>query len=169
MLNLNARFAEQANVVAFAPLDLATTGGLATPYVSMKNYHRATLVLIKAVGSASEDPVITLDQATALAGTGTKALAAIAHVDKKQHATTLQTQGTWTGVDQAAAASFSATDGELQAIYAIDIRAEDLDQDNGFDCFRATIADVGSTAQIAALMLILWGPRYMPPLSPLLD
>lgn len=165
-MNMNALFAEQANVIAFPPADLAGAAGLATPWLSLKNYHRASVILIKAAGSAAEDPVLTFSQATDIAGAGSKALASITRVDKKQHATLLETQGVWTPVEQVAASSFTG-DGELQAIYAIDIRAEDLDADNNFDCFRLTIADVGTVAQLACLHVVLWGARFIPPVSPL--
>ena len=154
MQHLNALLAEQANIVAFAPIDLAAASGLATPWLSLKNYARATIVLIKGAGNAVEDPALTFLQATDIAGAGSKALATVTRIDKKQHATTLETQGTWTQVAQAAAGAFVG-DGELQAIYAIDVKAEDLDQDNGFDCFRVTIADVGTTAQLGCLFALL--------------
>ena len=144
----------------------AGAAGLVTPWLSLKNYHRATVLLIKGAGSAAEDPVLTFLQAQDVTGTGSKILSAVARVDKKQHATQLETQGVWTSVAQAALNTFTG-DGELQAIYAIDVRSEDLDADNGFDCFRMTIADVGTVAQLACLCVVLWGARYAPPLTPL--
>ena len=165
-MNMNALFAEQANVIAFPPADLAGAAGLTTPWLSLKNYHRASVILIKAAGSAAEDPVLTFTQATDVAGAGSKALTSITRIDKKQHATLLETQGVWTPVAQNVANSFTA-DGELQAIYAIDIKAEDLDSDNDFDCFRMTIADVGTVAQLACLSVVLWGARFTPPMTPL--
>ena len=164
MLDTNKNFAEQVNIYAFPPIDLANAAGLITPYVSLKNYSRATLLLHKAAGGAAEAPTITLDQATAVAGTGTKALASITRIYKKESAADLETVATWTLVTQAAAATFLAGV-QLEGIYSIDVRAEDLDVDNGFDCFRATIADVGITAQLGAFLCILWGSRYNPPLT----
>jgi len=165
-MNLNALFAEQANVVAFPPADLAGATGLATPWISLKTYARATLLLNKAAGNAAEDPTLTLQQATNVGGAGAKALSVIARLHKKESVADLETIGVWSEVVQAAAATYVG-DGDVEALYAIDVRAEDLDADNGFDCFRATIADVGTNAQLGALIVILWGARYAPPLTPL--
>lgn len=164
MLDTNANFAEQCNIYAFPPIDLANAAGLATPYISMKNYSRATILLHKAAGGAAEAPTITLDQATAVAGTGSKALASITRIHKKESAADLETIATWTVVTQTAAATFLAGV-QLEGLYSIDVKADDLDVDNGYDCFRATIADVGATAQIGSLLCILWGSRYNPPLT----
>lgn len=166
MIDTNANLAEQLNIVAFPPIDLANAAGLATPYVSLKNYSRATILLHKAAGGAAEAPIITLDQATNVSGASTKALSSITRIHKKESAADLETIGTWTLVTQAAAATFTAGV-QLEGLYSIDVKADDLDVDNGFDCFRAVIADVGATAQIGSLLMILWGSRYNPPLTPL--
>jgi hypothetical protein len=166
MLDTNKNFAEQVNIIAFPPIDLANAAGLITPYVSLKNYSRATLILHKGAGGAAEAPTITLDQATAVAGTGSKALASITRIHKKESAADLETVALWTLVTQAAAATFVGGV-QLEGLYAIDIKAEDLDVDNGYDCFRASIADVGVTAQLAAFHCVLWGQRYSPGLTPL--
>ena len=42
----------------------------------------------------------------------------------------------------------------------IDVLAEDLDIDNGFDCLRASLADVGVVAQLGAMPYLLHEPRY---------
>jgi hypothetical protein len=165
-MNTNLAFAEQVNIVAFPPIDLAGAAGLATPYVSLKHYSRATLILHKAAGGAAEAPTITLDQATNVSGAGTKTLASITRIYKKESAADLETIGTWTLVTQAAAATFLGGV-QLEGLYSIDVRAEDLDVDNSFDCFRAVIADVGTTAQLASLQMVLWGSRYALGLTPL--
>jgi hypothetical protein len=165
----NGRFAEQANIIAAAPLDMATTGGISTGYVSLKNYDRATVVLIKnAAGSGTEHPVITLTQATAVAGTGAKNLSTVAVISRKVHATALAGIGTWTDATQTAGATFTGVATE-QAIYAFEVHPEDLDIAGGFDCVQAAVADVGSVAQLGCLFILLWNSRYNPPLSPLVN
>lgn len=164
MQNMNAAFAEQANIVAMVPLDMAGSAGLATGWASMKNFHRATVVLWCAAGGAAEPPTITLQQALDVSGGTAKNLASIAKAYKKEHATALQGVGPWAVVDQAAAATFLGT-AQVQAVYAVDVRAEDLDTANNYDCIQATVADVGATAKLGGLMLILWGARYEPPLT----
>jgi hypothetical protein len=143
---------------------MATTGGIATGWVSLKNYERATVVLIRAAGAAGEAPTITLQQAQAIAGTGAKNLVAVTKVWRKQNATDLP--GTWTVITQAAAATFVDTDSaESIGVYAIEINAEDLDRQGGFDCVTVNIADPGAgTAQTGTLFALLCNPRYATPL-----
>lgn len=159
-MNLNADFAEQVQVVsAIVPVDLQT-GANNGDWVSMKNYERCTLIVFKAAGTAGDDPTVTLEQATAVAGTSAKNLVAIDRVHVKQD-TALTGVGQYTLVEQTAAATYTdATSAEDQAIWVIDIQAEDLDRENGFDCIRASIADVGSNAQIGCALMLLWGARY---------
>ncbi len=168
MFNANSLFAEQANIIAGVPLDMAGTPGLATGWVSLKNYERATIVLIRAASASAEGGTITLQQAQAVAGTGAKNLVAIDRVNRKEHASALGGVGTWTEVTQAAAATFALT-AQSQGAYVIDVDPTDLDDVNGFDCIQATVADVGATACLGTLFVILWGARYAPPLSPVVD
>jgi hypothetical protein len=120
----------------------------------------------------AEPATITLEQATAVAGTSAKALAAITTVYQKQAATNLQSTGTWSKVTQAAAATYalgSGANGDKAALVAITIHAEDLDGDNGFDCLRARVADVGTGPAIGSMIYILGGPRYTALSSAIVD
>lgn len=159
-MNLNADFAEQVNIVsAIAPVDLSAAANTGD-WISMKNYERATLVVFKGAGTAGDDPTVTLQQATDVSGTGAKNLAAIDRVHVKQD-TALTSVGTFTLVTQTAAETYTDdTSAEDQAIWAIDIQAEDLDRANDFDCIQASIADVGTNAQIGGALWLLWGARY---------
>lgn len=168
MFNANALFAEQANIIAGVPLDMAGTPGLATGWVSLKNYERATIVLIRAASASAEGGTLTIQQASAVAGTGAKNLATVTRVDRKEHASALGGVGTWTTVSQSAAATLALT-AQVQSCNVVDIYPSDLDDVNGFDCIQATVADVGATACLGALFIILWGARYAPPLSPVVD
>lgn len=156
-MQTNALFAERFQVVPAGPLDLATTGGLSSASVSLKNAKRATLLFVKAAGTAGDDPTITFTQGDGInAGnlTNGKALAAVTRADTKRHASALP--ATYTTEAQAAAATFtSATLAEELGCVLIDITPEMLDVDNGFNAVRATIADVGANAQLGALIWIL--------------
>lgn len=167
-LDLNAAFADQANIITAPPADAAGTPGLATGWFSAKHHKKVTIVLIRNAGGAGEAPTITVQQATAVAGTGAKNLAAVTRIHTKEHASAVAGIGTWTVATQAAAATYAAT-AAVQGIYAIDIDTSLMDIAGGFDCLQATVADVGATANQAILMAILWGTRYEPPLSPLVD
>jgi hypothetical protein len=156
---MNQHFLEKNQVAAgFVPLALTTarTGD----YVSMKNYGRCAIVFFKAAGTAGDDPTITLTQAKDVGGTdGTTALN-FTRIDVKQGAD-LAAVGAFTTVTQAAANTYTdLTSAEAQAIWVIDVKAEDLDVANGFDCIKAAISDVGTNAQLGTLMYFLHEPRF---------
>lgn len=154
------RFLEKNNIVeGFLPVDLS--GGANTgDWVSLKNYGHVSIVFMSAIGTAGDDPTLTVLQATAVAGTGSKALN-FTEIFTKQAATSLASTGTWTRVTQAAANTYTeATAAEQDLIWVVEIDADMLDVDNGFDCVSATVADVGNNAQLGYLYYILSEPRY---------
>ncbi len=147
----------------FVPVNLATAANPGD-WMSMKNYERCTIVFFGAAGTAGDDPTLTLEQATTVSGGSAKALN-FTRIDMKQ-GSDLYTIGDYTTVTQAAANTYVHTDGaENQKIWLVDVKAEDLDVDNGFDCIRASISDVGTNAQLACLLYLMRGPRHSPPLS----
>jgi hypothetical protein len=155
---MTARFLETADIVsAFVPVDMSSAANTGD-YVNLSNYGKAVVVLFKAAGTAGDDPVFTLTQATDNAGTGVKAL----------NFTTIQSKvGTLTGVasftttTQTAAGSYTDTvSAESQAIIAVEVRAEDLDVENGFNHIKLSIPDVGTNAQIGAGFYIMLHPRF---------
>jgi hypothetical protein len=167
---MNQHFAEKVNVCqGFLPVDMAA-GANAGDYVSLKNYGRCAIVLFKEPGTAGDDPTITLTQATDISNSLSDAKALnITTVYKKQAATNLLAVGTYTKSTSASPASldtFSANTwtnsalAEQAAIIIIDVKAEDLDIDNGFDCITVSIADVGTTGQLGALLYLLHEPRH---------
>jgi hypothetical protein len=159
--------AEELQIAAgFVPADLAAAAQ-SGDWVSLKNYRHVAIVFFKAAGAAAEDPIITVQQATDVAGAGAKALNFTTIYRKS--AADVQTVGQFTKVTQAAANTYNGDDGDKQVIYLIEFNAEDLDAEGGFDCVRATFADVGVTAQLGALLYVLSGPRYTPPPSAIID
>lgn len=168
MIHPNALFVEQAQIVSgFVPVNLATAAN-AGDWVSMKGFARCTVIFFAAAGTAGDDPTITIEQATAVAGTGNKALT-FTRIDTKQGAD-LAAIGAFTTVTQSAATNYTdAASAEVQKIWIIDIKADDLDADSGFDCIQASVSDVGANAQIGCLLYILWGARFMPPGSAIAD
>lgn len=151
---------EKINICeGWKPVDLQT-GANSGDWVSLKNYRRCAVVFVSAIGTNGDDPTLTLAQASAVAGTGNKSLT-FTTIYTKQAATDLTTTGTWTKVSQAAAATYTQTDAaEQDLIWVVDIQDDQLDVDNGFDCIRATVADIGTNAQLGTLFYILHDPRY---------
>jgi hypothetical protein len=160
-------FAEEAQLaIAFVPKDLAASASDGD-WISLKHYRHITCVFIAAAGAAAEDPIITMEQATAVAGTGAKALT-FTRIDEKEGADLL-TIGQFAKVTQAAAATYNGDAGDLQKIVMVEFNAEDLDVEGGFDCVRMRIQDVGVTAQLGVGLYILSDPRYTPPPSAIVD
>lgn len=160
-MGLNNLFVEEAQIVmAIVPVD-SQSGANTGDYVSLKNYERCTIVVIKAAGVAGDDPVLTVTQAQDVSGTGVKALQ-ITRVDSKVGAQT--GVGTFTKNTQAAADTYTdPVSAEAQAIFVIEFKAEDLDVNNGFDCLKIAIPDTGSGgAQLLTAIYILRGGKFNP-------
>lgn len=154
----NSLFREQHQIVlAAVPSDTAAAA-LNGDWVSLKNFNHVTILFAHGIGSGSEDPVLTIQQASKVDGTGAKALN-FTKYGKKSHATDITTVGQFTETSQAAGNTLTG-EGNAQELFAVEFDAADLDVDGGFDCIRATVADVGVTAQLAAIVYILSEPRY---------
>ena len=154
-------------VEGFPTVDLQTAANNGD-YVSMKNASAIGIVFTSGVGTASDDPTVTIQQAQDNAGTGVKALNVVTspvQVWKKQAATDLSAVTVWTDASGDASTNTvtNATGAEQALIWVIEFKAEDLDVDNAFNHLRATIADIGSNAQPGSLMYII-EPMY--PASP---
>lgn len=149
---------DQLQIVSgFVPVNMATAANDGD-YVSLKGYSKLGILFFKGAGGNAEPPTVTVTQASAVAGTGAKALN-FTEVWVKSNAD-LTTVGTWTKVTQSAANTYALSVGDTQAIVYIEIDGSELDTSGGFDCVRAAVADVGSTSQIGALVYILGGAAY---------
>ncbi len=152
----NTNILEDIQIVnAFSPVNLAT-GAPTSDVVSLKNYRRCLVLMTKGIGTAGQDPTITLAQGTDVAFGTNKALT-FTTIYVKQDPTNISDVGQWTKVTQAAAATYlDATNAEQASMWAIDFKAEDLDTNNGYDCIRASVADPGTNSQIATIHYILY-------------
>lgn len=153
-----SKFLERAAIVsAITPVDLATAANNGD-WVSMKNYRKCLVVLHKGIGTAGQDPIFRLQQASDVSGTGAKDLQFTRIYSKVGTQTGI---GTFTVTTQTAATSYTAAaSAAAEAIIAVEIDAAQLDADNGFDCIRLDIADVGAAAQIGGALYILFDPRF---------
>jgi len=154
---MTARFLETADIVAaFVPVDMQTAANDGD-WVNLQNFERCVAVLFKAIGTAGDDPVFTVKQATDNAGSNAKAL---------NISTIWSKVGTLSGISgftkntQAAGATYTdAASAEAQAIMAVDILAEELDSEGGFTHIQLSIPDVGGNAQLGCGFYILLEPR----------
>lgn len=154
MLNLNARLDEQAYFVQATAIGaLATTVGDAS-YVSLKNYRKCTVIIDVTNATTVTGGVVTLKQATAVAGTGEKALAftrMLANTDVAAGQAMTET---------AVSSNTFTTDttNSKRLRYIIEVDSDSLDADNGFDCFRVDVASMANAN--GQVSYILTGARY---------
>lgn len=154
---MNQHLLDKIDLVSgIVPINLGSARS--SDVMSLKNFHRVAIVFFKAAGSASEDPTLTVLQASSVAPSNAKALN-FTEIWTKQG--TLTSVGTWTKTTQAAGNTYTnTTASENEAIWVIDIQTDALDVDGGFDCIQVTIADAGSTNQLGALLFVGHEPRY---------
>lgn len=154
----NQSLLEQLQIVpAFAPINLGTarTGDV----VSLKHYRRCLVLFHKNIGPANDDPVLTILQGTDVTFGTNKALT-FTTIYTKEDLTHLSDVGQWTKVTQAAANTYTTlTSAESELLWAVEFKAEDLDINNGYDCIRASLNDVGTTTSIGVITYILGDPR----------
>jgi len=153
----NARLDEVVTpIVAAAGLLLTSTVG-DTTYVSLKGYSRAQIIIVIADGTTVTGTAVTLKQATAVAGTGEKALAftrMLANTDYGASKTMVETAVTSNTFTTQAVNS-------KDSVYVIDVDATSLDAANGFDCIRVDCTGHAATAPRGAVVLYnLYGARF---------
>lgn len=152
MMNLNALFTEQVKLVEGL---LGVTPSTSTPdYVSLKNAERVAVIILVKNATTVTGSAITLKQATSVAAGGEKPLAfskAYRNVDT----------GAGDVLTEFAVTSDTFTTQAVNsknAMYVIEVKAEDLDVTNGFDCLRAGTGD--ATATTITVLYALFGNRF---------
>ncbi len=152
------RYTEESQIaVGFVPSDLAAAAQ-SGDWVSLKNYDHVAVIVSKAAGAVGEIPTLTIQQAQDVAGTGAKAIN-FTRIDVKNGAD-LFAIGQFTKVTQAAGNTYAPAAGNTQLLAVVEFEGFELDKANGFDCIRATFADVGVTAQLASVLYLLGEARY---------
>lgn len=143
-------------VEGFPAVDLAT-GANSGDWISLKHAKRVAVVFTSGVGTAGDDPTLTIQQATAVAGTSAKALnIPTASAFSKQAATNLSAVSAWsTAATISTNTLTNDTSAEQSALWVVEFTPDELDIDNGFDCIRATVADIGSNAQPGYLFYLI--------------
>jgi hypothetical protein len=144
---MNMEFLDRYDIVeGLKPM----TPSSSTPdYVSLKNYEKCTVVIHVANATTVTGSAITIKQATAVAGTGEKALAFTtmkANIDCAASATWVVT---------AVVSNTFTTDAtnSKNLMYVIEVDPSSLDIAGGFDCFRAGTGN--ATAAVLDVVYIL--------------
>lgn len=157
MSDFNHEFLEIADLIpAFVPVDMQT-GSNTGQWVSMKNITRLVCVLYKASGTAGDNPVFTLQQATSNAGAGAKALN---FTRARTKIGAIASTPQWTIASQSASNTYTPTSAANPALIAVEIQAGDLDVSNGFTFVQLSIPDTGTNAQLGTAFYIAYGLRY---------
>ncbi|MHC4687600.1 MAG: hypothetical protein ACYTEW_25320 [Planctomycetota bacterium] len=154
------KFLQTHDIIEGWPVVDLQTGANTGDSISLKNWEGCAVVFISSVGTAADDPTLTLEQSTTITAGSEKALN-FTVIYRKQAATSLASTGTWTRTTQTAANTYTeATSAEQDLIWVVDVKTDELDAANGYDCIRATVADVGGNAQLGYLFYVPYGPRY---------
>lgn len=157
------KLVENAQIATgFVPLDLQIQRD--GDWVAMKDFNHLTVIFFKGIGTAGDNAIVTLQQATDNAGSGAKALT-FTEIWRKQAVDT-QTIGQFTKTTQAAANTFTNTNAVEQALWVLEIDADMLDVDNGFKYVRLTLNDTGVNAQLGCVLYLLTEPRHAEPTPP---
>lgn len=136
--------------------DSASTGD----YVSLANHNHCAVVFASGLGTAADDPTITLQQATDASGGSVKDLN-FTVIYRKQASTDLSAVGSWTRTTQTAANTYTnGTSGEEVFIWVVEFDAADLDADGGFEFLRATVNDLTTANAEGYICYLLSEPRY---------
>ncbi len=148
----NTRLIDQIKTVYAAPI-LNYTGAAMTAYwVSLKNYNHITFQIMTGAW-AGGTAAVTINQATAIAGTSTKALG----FTKMWTNIAAVTGDTYV---ETAVASNTFNLNTANCLYQIEIDAATLDVTNNFDCLTLTIATPGSNNDFYNVLYQLSGARY---------
>jgi hypothetical protein len=141
------------NVVgALLPLDI--TGAAQTgQWISLKYYRRLTIILNQGAW-AGGTPAVTLTQAQNVSGTGAKPLA---FTKRYQQAWNTGATGY---VETAVTGNTFNLPSSANQMHLIEVAAESLDINNGFDCVRVNVASPGAFADLLTGLYLLSGARY---------
>lgn len=125
-------------LVTVVPGVKSATSEVISAYVSLANYHRAALVIHTGAIAASGTVIVRLIQATSTAGASPKGIPTTATQDKL---------------------TSTLTTADANSVIVIELRTEELDVSNGYDCV-AIGYDVDTDT--VAMSAILYGiePRF---------
>lgn len=131
----------------------ADAAGRTSAYISLKNYHKAYIVIHMTQGNAAT-VLLSLLQATAVAGTGSKVLTNVARI--------------WANLDTAAsdalvratdAVNYTTDAGLKLKIVVFEIDPSSIDLANAFDCIGVSTG-ASNAANITAATAYLVPARY---------
>ena len=161
---MSSVFLEGVSIVpAFSAVVVDTDADQTGDYVCLKGYGKLGVLYVKAAGSNTDIPTLTVYQATTVTGGSAKVATVVDTVWIKQAATTLAATADFTKTAQTLASTVvgDATSDTDTLMQYFEIDAQDLDVDNGFDCVRVDVVNAASVGvSWATLLYFLLDPRY---------
>lgn len=165
---MNASFFEAGYDIIPDVINIDANSDVTGDWVSLGNYDRAYLLLIKPAGTAGDDLSIVINQATSNAGAGSKALKFYKLWYKVG---TMTSQNTWTHVDLGSTGSddldlvsvngVDIASDTNPAVVVVEVMADSLDVNEGFRFIQAFYEgdDIGNALLINSHW-ILSGSKY---------
>ena len=148
---MSEQLLESLHVVS-AIVPINTTGAAAAgDWISMKGYRRM-LCIIQQGAWAGGTPALTFAQATAAAGTGTKALSYT-----KRYDGVALTQDILTSA--AVTSDTSNLSSTANSFVVVEFHEQDLDRANGFYYVQINVASPGANADLISAIVILGDPH----------
>lgn len=146
-------------VPAFVPVADAFAGGLTSEAVSLRDYRRATLlVLTGAIEDAGISNLVTIEACTAADGTGNTAMAFKHRV--MQYSTTVDTWGALTAA-ASTGYNFALANAVANAVWMAEVTAEEVSAAvANAEFVRAVVAETANKTVTAGGLWILSEPRY---------
>jgi len=129
---------------------VTTDGGADTDWISMKDINRLMICveLTQAVGHAT---VLTLKQATAVAGTGTKVMTVASKLWANEATATSDTN-----VRQTDAKNFTVNNSISNKQVTFVVEPQEFDVNNGFDCVSVNISDSSQATNFVSVVGIAY-------------
>ena len=141
----NESFYEAAYArLAFAPADIAASGEGDGDWITIAEYRRVAVVFVKAAGSASDHPALSVQQATDASGTGARAL----ELRRAWH-NIGDADGGYTGVTVNADSYGDIAHAEGSGVIGTEVVQADLD--DGYTHIRAVVTEDMGTAPAYAI------------------
>jgi hypothetical protein len=141
------------NIIEVSNVPIDTTGAARTgDYYSLKDAQGILFVIAQGAW-AGGTPAVTLKQATAVAGTGAKALSFTERYSK------VAITGTVNVLAAVTSDTFNLGT-TANTVTFVEVSSADLDRAGGFDCVGLDIASPGANADLISVIAILYGLRY---------
>ena len=163
---MNKELLETHNIVhGFGP---AAASSVSVQRVSLKNYGRVSIVITQNKSTSSAGAAITLHQTTTI-GNSPDVDKPVSFTSAKRIVNIASAGNYWESFAESNDTFTTASTASQRDIYVIDVKAEDLDADNGFDVLGVGVGDAANNT--VTVLFVMSEPKYgaFPPVSAIVD